>query len=122
MQHVVLIIWVFLSALLTADAAPIVFIVRDAETTAAGGKDPDLSIAGQKRAEALARILKDSQIASVFVTEFKRTRETAAPTAKDARLNPIVVLANDVAGMATKLRALVGNALVVGPWQHPFTS
>ena len=75
MKHVVLIISVFLSALLTADAAPIVFIVRHAEKTATGGKDPDLSVAGQKRAEALARILKDSQITTVFVTEFKRTQE-----------------------------------------------
>lgn len=114
MKHVVLIISVFLSALLTADAAPIVFIVRHAEKTATGGNDPDLSVAGQKRAEALARILKDSQITTVFVTEFKRTQETAAPTAKEARLNPIVVPANDVAGMAAKVRALDGNALVVG--------
>jgi broad specificity phosphatase PhoE len=58
--------------------------------------------------------LKDSQITSVFVTEFKRTQETAAPTAKDARLNPIVVSSNDVAGMAARVCALSGNALVVG--------
>ena len=114
MKHVALIISVFLSVLLTADAAPIVFIVRHAEKAATGGNDPDLSVAGQKRAEALARILKDSQITTVFVTEFKRTQETAAPTAKEARLNPIVVPANDVAGMAAKVRALDGNALVVG--------
>jgi phosphohistidine phosphatase SixA len=111
MKHVVLIISVFLSVLLTADAAPIVFIVRHAEKAATGGNDPDLSVAGQKRAETLARILKDSQITTVFVTEFKRTQETAAPT---ARLNPIVVPSNDVAGMAAKVRALDGNALVVG--------
>src|SRR5256885_10300007 len=98
MKHVVLIISVFLSALLTADAAPIVFIVRHAEKTATGGNDPDLSVAGQKRAEALARIVKDSQITTVFVTEFKRTQQTAAPTAKKAPLNPNVVPANYVAG------------------------
>jgi len=73
-----------------------------------------LSVAGQKRAEALARILKDSQITTVFVTEFKRTQETAAPTVKEARLSPIVVPSNDVAGMAARVRALSGNALVVG--------
>src|SRR6266702_1370910 len=114
MKHAVLIISVFLSMLLTADAAPIVFIVRHAEKAATGGNDPHLSVAGQKRAETLARILKDSQITIVFVSEFKRTQETAAPTAKEARLNPIVVLSNDVAGMAARGRALSGNALVVG--------
>ena len=65
-----------------ADSAPVTFIVRHAEKATTGGDDPDLSLAGQKRAEALARILNDSQITSVFVTEFKRTQETAVPTAR----------------------------------------
>src|SRR5262249_12598021 len=65
-------------------------------------------------ADALAHILKDSQIASVFVTEFKRTQETAAPTTKVAHVSPTVVPANDIAGLVEKLRALNNNALVVG--------
>jgi broad specificity phosphatase PhoE len=97
-----------------AEAAPVIFIVRHAEKTTTGGNDADLSVAGQKRAEALARILKDSQITAVFVTEFKRTQETAAPTAKAVDVNPTVVPADDVAGLAAKVRALNRNALVVG--------
>jgi broad specificity phosphatase PhoE len=97
-----------------ADAAPLIFVVRHAEKATTGGDNPDLSVAGQKRADALARILKDSQITAVFVTEFKRTQETAAPTARAAHLNPIVLPANDVPGLVAKLRALNGNALVVG--------
>lgn len=97
-----------------ATAAPVVFIVRHAEKSLPGGKDPDLSVAGRKRAEALADILKDSQITAVFVTEFKRTRETAVPTAKATQLKPVIVPATDVAGLAAKLRQLTGNALVVG--------
>jgi hypothetical protein len=62
----------------------------------------------------LAHILKDSQITSVFVTEFKRTQETAAPTARAAHVSPTVVAANDIGALAEKLRALNGNALVVG--------
>ena len=96
------------------EAAPVIFIVRHAEKATAGGNDPDLSVAGQKRAETLARILKDSQITSVFITEFKRTQETAAPTAKAAHLEPTVVPAKDIPGLVAKLRALNGNALVVG--------
>ena len=69
---------------------------------------------GQKRADALAQILKDSQITSVFVTEFKRTQETAAPTARAAHVSPTVVPANDIGALVEKLRALNGNALVVG--------
>jgi broad specificity phosphatase PhoE len=97
-----------------ADAAPVIFIVRHAEKATTGGDDPDLSLAGQKRAEALARILNDAQVATVFVTEFKRTQETAAPTAKAAHVSPTVVPANDIGALAEKLRASNGNTLVVG--------
>jgi len=97
-----------------ADATPVVFIVRHAEKAATGGNDPELSVEGQNRAKALARILKDSQITTVFVTEFKRTQETAAPTAKEAQVSSVVVPANDVGSLAAKVRGLNGNALVVG--------
>ena len=75
MKHLVLILSIPLVLATGADAAPVVFIVRHAEKASTGGKDPDLSVQGQKRADALAHILNDSQITSVFVTEFKRTQE-----------------------------------------------
>ena len=114
MKHLALILSVAFLLSAATDAAQVIFIVRHAEKATTGGHDPDLSVAGQKRAEALARILKDSQITAVFVTEFKRTQETAAPTAKAAHVNTTVVPANDVAGLAAKVRASNGNALVVG--------
>jgi broad specificity phosphatase PhoE len=114
MKHLALILSIPLLLVTGANAAPIVFIVRHAEKATTGGKDPDLSIEGQKRADALAHILKDSQIASVFVTEFKRTQETAVPTARAAHVSPTVHPANDIGALAEKLRALTGNALVVG--------
>src|SRR5436305_10184522 len=102
------------SLIAVADAAPAIFIVRHAEKATGGGEDPDLSVAGQKRADALARVLKDSEITAVFITEFKRTRETATPTANAAHVVPTVIAANDIAGLIAKLRSLNGNALVVG--------
>jgi broad specificity phosphatase PhoE len=114
MKRVSLILSTCLLVVAVADAAPAIFIVRHAEKATSGGNDPELSDAGRKRAEALARILKDSQITAAFVTEFKRTQQTAAPTAGAAHLSPIVVSANDVPALVSKLRALKGNALVVG--------
>ena len=114
MKRIASILPILLLLAAAADAAPAVFVVRHAEKTTGGGNDPELSPAGHKRADALARILKDSQITAVFVTEFKRTQETAAPTARAAHLSPIVLPANDVPGLVAKLRALNGNALVVG--------
>ena len=114
MKHLALILSIPLLLITHADAAPVVFIVRHAEKASTSGKDPDLSVEGQKRADALAHILKDSQITSIFVTEFKRTLQTAAPTANAAHVTPTVVPANDIGALVGKLRALNGNALVVG--------
>ena len=114
MKHLALILSIPLLLVTDANAAPVVFIVRHAEKASTGGKDPDLSVEGQKRAAALAQILKDSQITSVFVTEFKRTQETAAPTARAAHVSPTMIPANDIGALVEKLRALNGNALVVG--------
>src|SRR3954447_6255441 len=114
MKHFALIVSIGLLLATCANAGPAVFIVRHGEKASTGGKDPDLAVEGQKRAHALAQILKDSEITSVFVTEFKRTQETAAPTARAARVTPTVVPANDMGALVEKLRALKGNALVVG--------
>ena len=114
MKHLALTVSIFLFGLTAADAVPFVFIVRHAEKATTGGNDPDLSDAGRKRANALARILKNSQITAVFVTEFKRTQETAAPLATAAHLTPTIIPAKDVPALVVKLRAVNGNALVVG--------
>ena len=114
MKHLALILLIPPLLITGANAAPVVFIVRHAEKASDGGKDPELSLQGQKRADALANILKDSQITSVFVTEFKRTQETAAPTARAAHVSPTVLPANDISVIVEKLRTLDGNALVVG--------
>src|SRR6266567_7583690 len=93
-----------------ADAAPVVFVVRHAEKAKGEGNDPQLSPAGHERANALSRILKDWQITAIFVTEFIRTQETAAPTAKETHITPTIVPSRDVAGLALKLRAMNANA------------
>jgi broad specificity phosphatase PhoE len=97
-----------------ASAQPVVVIVRHGEKATNGGSDPDLSLAGRARADALSRILKDSGITAIFTTEFKRTQETAAPTATSTHVTPTVVAANDTASLVAKLHQVSGNALVVG--------
>src|SRR5437762_13638122 len=113
MKALALFLLVFVSVS-TASAQPIVVIVRHAEKAANGGNDPDLSPAGRARAEALARILKDSSIAAIFTTEFKRTQETAAPTATLALVTPTVVAAKDTAGLVAKLHQLRSEERRVG--------
>jgi broad specificity phosphatase PhoE len=96
-----------------ASAEPFVVIVRHAEKAANGGNDPNLAPAGRARADALARILKDSGITTIYASEFKRTQETAAPTAKSTGVAPTIVPAKDIAALVSKLHQLKGNALVV---------
>ena len=56
-----------------------VLIVRHAEKMANAGSDPDLSAAGVARANALAAVAQHAGVEAVYVTQFKRTKETAAP-------------------------------------------
>jgi 2,3-bisphosphoglycerate-dependent phosphoglycerate mutase len=111
--RLIIIAAILLFTLSAVAASPIIFVVRHAEK-AADGNDPDLSAAGQQRAEELARILKDAEIAAIFTTEFKRTQETAAPTAKELHISPTVIPANQIPTLVEKLRSLKGNGLVVG--------
>jgi broad specificity phosphatase PhoE len=56
-----------------------VFLTRHAEKEA--GRDPSLSADGKARADALAERLAGSGIEAIYVTQFRRTRETAEPLA-----------------------------------------
>ena len=96
---------------------PVIFLVRHAERAAISGhvpSDTGLSATGRKRAEALARVLKDAQITAVYTTEYKRTRETAAPIAQSLGIQPEVIPGDDLRGLIAKLSASSGNVLVVG--------
>ena len=98
-----------------------IFLVRHAERadTSPGaqammGADPSLSDAGRVRAASLAAILKDAGISAIFVTEFKRTQETAAPLAKALGITPTAIASKDAAGLIARLKQIDGTALVVG--------
>src|SRR5213595_4085805 len=113
MKALALFLLVFVSVSI-ASAQSVVVIVRHAEKATNSGSDPDLSSAGRARADALARILKDSGITAIFTSEFKRTQETAAPSATSIGVTATVIPAKDTAALVAKLHQLNGNALVVG--------
>jgi broad specificity phosphatase PhoE len=106
---------------LAADAT-VVVVVRHAEKATDDPRDPSLSEAGQVRAEALAKQLADTPPIVVFSTQYRRTRDTAAPTAQAAGVDVTVrpVDAGNAASyardLARDLHALPAGstALVVG--------
>jgi phosphohistidine phosphatase SixA len=104
---------------LRAQASTII-LVRHAEK-AAPSADPDLSPAGRARSQTLATALLRFPLRAVVVSEYRRTRQTAEPTAAAHRLAPLVVPVGDdpkahAAAVADVVRQLpMGSAaLIVG--------
>lgn len=90
-----------------------VYVVRHAEK-AGGSADPSLTPAGAGRAQQLAERLKDKHITRIFVSDFKRTQETAAPTAARFGIEPTVIPGRDTDRLIDELKQIRGeNTLVV---------
>lgn len=90
-----------------------IFIVRHAEKQLEGD-DPELAQVGQIRATKLAQILADKEIKHVFSTNYKRTKNTAAPAANAAGLEVQTYDPRNNDELIAQLRELEGNILVVG--------
>ena len=59
-------------------------------------------------------MLKDAGITAIYVTEYKRTQQTAAPLAAALNVTPVIVKAGDVALLIAQIKQRSGNVLVVG--------
>ena len=109
-----------ISANMAAAAQQPILVVRHAERAGDGSgatmmaNDPALSEAGRARAQSLATTLKDAGITAIFVTEYKRTQQTAEPLAKLLGLQPTVVAAKDPAALVEKVKAAGGAVLIIG--------
>ena len=121
LMRTVLAFLLFAGVASTAAAQPTIFLVRHAERADGGmsgattmATDPDLSDTGRARAESLARMLKDAGIVAIYVTEFKRTQQTAAPLAKALGIEMITVPANAPTTLLEALNTARGNVVVVG--------
>ncbi len=92
-------------------------IVRHAEKTTNDPKDPTLSEAGSARALRVAERLSAAQVSAVYATGYRRTQQTAAPTALAHRIEVrIYDAAMPAKDFAARLRAAhaTGTVLVVG--------
>jgi len=99
-----------------AEAPRTIVLVRHAEKSAEDPRDPGLSEAGKLRAAALLRMLGETRITHVWTSEFKRTKETAAPVAEKHQLVPVAVSGGDLAALIARLKVLPPGSisLVVG--------
>jgi broad specificity phosphatase PhoE len=115
----------FILAMLTllpslASAQKMVILTRHAEradgaATMSAGTDPQLSAAGEARAQKLAAMLADAGVTSIFTTQFKRTIDTAAPLAAKLNVKPQVIPSNQAAELIAAIKARpTENVFVVG--------
>jgi len=97
-----------------------VVVVRHAEKALGTIDDPPLSPEGEQRSERLALIFGDAtgagHLDAIYVTNTRRTQQTAAPLAARLHLIPAVLPAADVLGTAARLlkEHRGGTVLVVG--------
>jgi broad specificity phosphatase PhoE len=98
---------------ISASEDTVVFLVRHAEKTA-DKDDPGLTADGRERSLQLANLLKDARIDHIHSTDYKRTRETAAPFAEMTGLDIEFYTWDDPPGLAQSLKHDRKRHLVVG--------
>lgn len=120
---------VFLAAAVlspVAAEAQMVILVRHAERADGGAAgqpmtgqstpnnpDPELSDAGKARAARLATMLADSGIVAIYTTEYRRTKDTAAPLAAQLKLTPQVLGSRDQAALVAGIKSHTSGAVLV---------
>ena len=110
--------WLLLTASVAwagGDPAPdyTVYLVRHAEKTSET-EDPGLTPDGAERADRLAAWTHGHGIARVYSSDFRRTRDTAAPIAAAAGAPLDLYDPRELETVATQLSARGETALVVG--------
>lgn len=100
-------------------AAHPVYVMRHLNTPA-GEPDPDLLPEGRAAAVALADLMETDPFqgarrpVAIYVSDYRRTRQTAAPLAARLALNLTIYDPRDTAGLVARVRAESGPVLIVG--------
>ena len=96
-----------------ATADPSFYVMRHLNTPA-GERDPDLTADGAAAAARLPQLFAQERPAAIYVSNFKRTTQTAAAVASRFGLTPIVYDPADTPGLIARVRAGPLPALIVG--------
>jgi broad specificity phosphatase PhoE len=92
---------------------PDFYVMRHLDT-AEGASDPDLTPAGQRRAQLLADFFTGEPPAVIFVTDTKRARQTAAPLAAKLSLTPVVYDPRNTPALIAEILKSPNPALIIG--------
>jgi 2,3-bisphosphoglycerate-dependent phosphoglycerate mutase len=90
-----------------------VFLVRHAEKDTIPEGNPQLSEAGEVRAQVLAHVLEEAGVTAIFASQFRRTQDTVRPLADLLGLEVEVVYANRSDELADTIRQNHRGGVVV---------
>jgi 2,3-bisphosphoglycerate-dependent phosphoglycerate mutase len=98
------------------EKATVIYLVRHAEKGTNSETDPDLSAAGQIRAQALKDLLINQPLTAIYSTAYKRTNQTAALIAKAKNIQVQTYDPQSLQALATKIlkENLNQTVLIVG--------
>jgi broad specificity phosphatase PhoE len=96
-------------------AAPDVYVVRHLNTPA-GERDPDLVPEGVRVAALLPAWFERERArpVAIYVSDYKRTRQTAGPLAERLGLQLTIYDPSDTPALIARVRAEAGPVLIVG--------
>lgn len=103
------------AAIQSAGAAPTtIILVRHAEKKVVPpeNKDPDISPAGQARADELARMFGGAGIGAIYASQYKRTQQTVKPLADKLGVAVTQVQAKNTDDLVKRIRAGVAGQVV----------
>jgi broad specificity phosphatase PhoE len=85
MKSLILVLSLLISSLATSQEVT-VYLIRHAQAQDDGTKNPQLSEIGKLQAKQWEVIFKDIHLDHIYSTDYNRTQETAAPTARSKDL------------------------------------
>ncbi|MCW5911016.1 MAG: histidine phosphatase family protein [Cyclobacteriaceae bacterium] len=91
----------------------IIILLRHAEKSEDGTKDPSLSDKGKQRANTFALFFKDASIDAFYATPYKRAIETIAPLAKAKGKEVLTYNPTDRNSFAEMIQAGKGKKIVI---------
>jgi broad specificity phosphatase PhoE len=102
-----------LGAAPAAERRQTVHVMRHLDTPK-GARDPELTEQGRRRAEALSRWFRGKRLRAIYVTDFRRTRQTVAPLAARLKMTPKLYDPRYTPALIERVRRERGAVLVVG--------
>ncbi len=102
-------------ATMNSPAAPATYVMRHLNTPA-GERDPDLLPEGRRAAASLVGWFERERTrpVAIYVSDYKRTRQTAGPLAERLGLQLILYDPSDTPSLVARVRAEPGPVLIVG--------